>query len=127
VNIALGKPASQSSVYNTTWNANKGNDGNADSTITNNHCFHTKNNTSPWWEVDLQAVYTISQVNITNSDTDCMLLFLSYYRYYTTVHNNKRYIRVLISWRQLINKFFKKVRSIIEPYKQPYELTYLSS
>ncbi|XP_060566629.1 uncharacterized protein LOC132725510 [Ruditapes philippinarum] len=71
VNLALGKPASQTTVYslNNQWSANKGNDGNADSTISHNSCFHTNNNTSPWWEVDLQDEYAISQVNITNSDT----------------------------------------------------------
>ncbi|XP_060568288.1 uncharacterized protein LOC132726895 [Ruditapes philippinarum] len=70
VNLALGKPASQQSNFrfdnNNEWTADKGNDGNADTDMFNNHCFHTDDNTSPWWEVDLQDVYYISQVNITN-------------------------------------------------------------
>ncbi|XP_060566743.1 uncharacterized protein LOC132725615 [Ruditapes philippinarum] len=46
-------------------------DGNADTTVYNHHCFHTKNSTSPWWQVDLQGVYYIRQVNITNRKDCC--------------------------------------------------------
>jgi hypothetical protein len=48
------------------WDADKGNDGDADSNIYNNHCFMTDKQVSPWWEVDFQDVYYISQVKITN-------------------------------------------------------------
>ncbi|XP_060559806.1 fibropellin-1-like, partial [Ruditapes philippinarum] len=75
VNVALGKPAYQSSNYSkdyeNQYTANKGNDGNADDNIYNNHCFETDNNMNPWWEVDLQDVYNISQVNITNRRDCC--------------------------------------------------------
>ncbi|XP_060586454.1 uncharacterized protein LOC132742145 [Ruditapes philippinarum] len=75
VKLSEGKPASQISNYDNetnNWTADKGVDGNADTNIRNNHCFHTKNNImSPWWQVDLQDVYYISQVNITNRKDCC--------------------------------------------------------
>ncbi|XP_060598747.1 neurogenic locus Notch protein-like [Ruditapes philippinarum] len=74
VNLALNKPASQINNYDeetNDWTADKGVDGNADTDVYNHHCFHTKNSMSPWWQVDLQDVYYISQVNITNRKDCC--------------------------------------------------------
>jgi hypothetical protein len=71
-NLALGKPSKQISIWGDMekWNADKGNNGDPNSDIYQDHCFHTDQNTSPWWEVDLQDVYEIIQVNITNR-ADC--------------------------------------------------------
>ncbi|XP_060596490.1 uncharacterized protein LOC132750510 [Ruditapes philippinarum] len=73
-NLALGKPSKQISLFQDIdyWDADKGNDGDANSDIYQNHCFHTDQNTSPWWEVDLQDVYEIFQVNITNRADCCV-------------------------------------------------------
>ncbi|XP_060554970.1 fucolectin-like [Ruditapes philippinarum] len=71
VNVALGKPASMPSIRGLTWTADLGNDGNADDNFFNNHCFQTDTEMSPWWQVDLQDVYYISQLNITNRRDCC--------------------------------------------------------
>ena len=45
-------------------------DGNKDSVYGNGSCIHTTNN-KPWWEVDLQAIYIIKKVGITNRGDCC--------------------------------------------------------
>jgi hypothetical protein len=86
VNLSEKKPASQVNNYdgqNKTWIADMGNDGNADATMANNHCFHTGQIMSPWWQVDLQDVYYISRVDITNRK-DCCCMYLFFYICYIT-------------------------------------------
>jgi hypothetical protein len=81
-NLAVQKPSSQISIWNnkgTSWESDKGNDGDANSNIYQNHCFHTDKHMSPWWEVDLQDVNTISKVVITNRADCCgMSLFIPF-------------------------------------------------
>ncbi|XP_060571082.1 uncharacterized protein LOC132729341 isoform X4 [Ruditapes philippinarum] len=73
-NLALDKPSNMSSIWGEmdNWDADKGNDGDADSNMYHNHCFMTDKHVSPWWEVDLQDVYYITQVNITNREDCCI-------------------------------------------------------
>jgi hypothetical protein len=60
------------------WDADKGNDGDADSNMYHNHCFMTDKHVNPWWEVDLLDVYYITQVNITNRADCCSMLLSSF-------------------------------------------------
>ncbi|XP_053378506.1 fucolectin-like [Mercenaria mercenaria] len=74
VSLAVGKPSSQPNLWSNRadWDADKGNDGNRDSNIYNNHCFHTQSMWEPWWMVDLQAVYYITRVDMYNR-VDCCI------------------------------------------------------
>ncbi len=66
-NIALGKPASQSTTW-LDWGAGRAVDGNLDlDGITGNSCTHTEvNKLSPWWMVSLQQKYTVSAITLYN-------------------------------------------------------------
>ncbi|MGC1471750.1 MAG: HYR domain-containing protein [Psychroserpens sp.] len=68
-NIALGKPASQSSNYNSgnSYPASFGVDGNT------GNFTHTQssNNIGSWWEVDLQADFEIGLIRIWNRSNCC--------------------------------------------------------
>ncbi|WAQ95045.1 FUCL7-like protein [Mya arenaria] len=72
MNVALGKPASQSSNYNSVkWFAPVGVDGNVgNNEIHQDSCFHTEVEYQPWWRVDLQQIYNITAVVIHNR-LDC--------------------------------------------------------
>ena len=68
-NVALYKPAMQSSTYSgygrdmiAAWAV----DGNADPVFENDHCSCTQSTYEPWWAVDLGARYTITKVCLTN-------------------------------------------------------------
>ena len=70
VNLALGKPTSMSSNIGTNTPA-KAVDGNRNSTLKGNSCSQTKSEINAWWQVDLQAVYVIWTVTITNRGDCC--------------------------------------------------------
>ena len=64
VNLALGKPTTQSSVYqgNPIYTGSHGVDsGKSDSSM-----FHTNDDAMPWWEVDLGRVFAIDNVTLYN-------------------------------------------------------------
>jgi len=69
INVALGKPTSQ---VNTAFGGNSARavDGNTNGNWGGNSVSHTGNSNSPWWEVDLQDSYPISQINLF-SRLDC--------------------------------------------------------
>ncbi|XP_059179606.1 fucolectin-6-like [Physella acuta] len=65
-NVALYKPAFQSSVY-FEWYAEKGNDGKKKAVTTSDACCtHTLYENNSWWMVDLLDTYVISSVVLTN-------------------------------------------------------------
>ena len=70
-NIALGRPAYQSS---TGWGgvASRSVDGNHDPSYARESCTHTKVDGSwnPWWTVDLQWRSKVTSVTITNRESD---------------------------------------------------------
>lgn len=71
-NIALGKPAKQSSTFDT-FIAKYAVDGNRGTDLIEDKCSHTADvdiDTNPWWLVDLQAVYYIKTVRILNRGMD---------------------------------------------------------
>jgi hypothetical protein len=67
-NVALGKPATQSSVSE--WSRANTLAGDAagavDGAVTGSYGFHTGIETGPWWCVDLQAVYPVREVRLYN-------------------------------------------------------------
>jgi hypothetical protein len=69
VNLALGKPAGQSSTYldNADLGAYRVVDGNAGTDAHN----HTKNDPNSWWEVDLGAVQPIDSIDVWNLAQCC--------------------------------------------------------
>ena len=73
VNVALGKPATQSSIYPHSCypTAAKAVDGNTNGIFYPN-CSVTHTNSDPqaWWQVDLQAVYPLDTITLWNR-TDC--------------------------------------------------------
>lgn len=69
-NIALGKPVEQSST-SSSYEAKYAVDGNRGTNFVNDKCASTKDgDTSPWWRVDLQALYSITSVSILNRGLD---------------------------------------------------------
>lgn len=70
-NIALGKPTQQSSDYNSYYLASLAVDGNTSGNLLrDNSATHTKTETNPWWEVDLQSNHNINQIKVYGR-TDC--------------------------------------------------------
>lgn len=69
-NIALGKPAVQSSTY-LSYGAECAVDGNRGTDLIVDKCASTDTgDTNPWWGVDLQTVYSITSVRILNRGLD---------------------------------------------------------
>lgn len=71
--IALGKPAKQSSTYynDDSYTAKYAVDGKRSTDIVVGNCSHTADgDTNPWWMVDLQTVYYIKTVRILNRGMD---------------------------------------------------------
>jgi hypothetical protein len=68
VNIALGKPATQSSVGPASRNPSVRNDaaGAVNGLLTGTYGFHTGHDDPPWWMVDLEEPYRLSSVWIFN-------------------------------------------------------------
>ena len=64
-NLALGKPTRQSSQYQDAG-PNRAVDGNRNTNLHASSCSHTLNTKGSWWQVDLEAVYEIRDVVITN-------------------------------------------------------------
>ena len=72
-NLALGKPAEQSSLFGSgllEGAARKAVDGNADPNFDNGHCSHTNSDNPSWWRVDLGSDRVpVSEVFIVNRFT----------------------------------------------------------
>ena len=64
-NLAHGKPTKMSSTFGS-YVSLKAVDGDRNSSITENSCTQTLKQKENWWQVDLQAVYVIREVVITN-------------------------------------------------------------
>jgi len=84
-NAALNKPAYQSSVWVDdlgSYNASLANDGNLETNATYDNqprCSISKNETNPWWAVDLGRPTKVSRVDLTNrGDHAGMYLFFSF-------------------------------------------------
>jgi len=77
-NVALGKPAMQSSTFKSAA-ASLAVDGNSDGNYWNGSVSSTDGQeSSAWWKVDLQGTFNIGQIKISNR-TDCCLDQLSNY------------------------------------------------
>ena len=68
VNVALGKPASQSST-NGAYEASRCVDGNKDPVMLHGSCSHTSAEEKPWWRVDLLTVHFVHHLTITNRNS----------------------------------------------------------
>jgi hypothetical protein len=66
-NLALGKPAQQSSTYSGAYPASNGVDGRKD----DGSMFHTGIERNPWWQVDLQGNYALSYIMLYNRTGCC--------------------------------------------------------
>ena len=70
--LAVNKPAFQSSTWSAAYSASKANNGDADTYISHGSCSHTAaGDPSPWWGVDLGAEYSVEYVVITNREDCC--------------------------------------------------------
>ncbi|SSC07500.1 galactose-binding domain-containing protein [bacterium endosymbiont of Bathymodiolus sp. 5 South] len=80
-NLALGKPATQSStyIYSIPVAAGYAVDGNTDGKFLNGSTTHTNDEQGAWWQVDLGSKKNISQIIIYNR-TDCCANRLSNYQ-----------------------------------------------
>uniref|UniRef100_A0A8C6XVF1 Fucolectin tachylectin-4 pentraxin-1 domain-containing protein n=1 Tax=Naja naja TaxID=35670 RepID=A0A8C6XVF1_NAJNA len=72
-NVALGKPAYQSSVqpHEILGSAEKAVDGNCSGNWSQGSCIRTKHEAQPWWYVDLGDSYKISVVVVKNPEDCC--------------------------------------------------------
>ena len=78
VNIALGRPATQSSTYlqyTIICNASLAVDGSNASSVSNGDCADTYWSTQPWWAVDLGEPTKVRVMTITNRG-DCCRKFI---------------------------------------------------
>ncbi|KAL4236999.1 hypothetical protein ACF0H5_005383 [Mactra antiquata] len=64
-NVALGKPAFQSSTHNA-HEASKAVDGNINGDPDAGYCMHTSDGSDEFWEVDLGELYIIDHVKVYN-------------------------------------------------------------
>ncbi|MFF7995849.1 alpha-L-fucosidase [Kitasatospora xanthocidica] len=72
-NLALNKPASQSSTHSAGFDAGRAVDGNTDGNMFAGSVTHTSDtplDTNPWWQVDLGSSQYVSTVRLWNR-TDC--------------------------------------------------------
>ena len=81
-NIALGKPAYQSSTDNPPGRCAAG--GAVDGRLANDwsggdQCAHTLSNQQAWWAVDLGQVYTLDYVTLTNRINYGMYMYCIFY------------------------------------------------
>lgn len=66
-NLALGKPAEQSSECEwSNWGTAQGPGGAVNGVITGYYGFHTAEEAAPWWQVDLQDLHPLREVRIYN-------------------------------------------------------------
>ena len=70
INLALGKPTNQSGTLLKGESSNAV-DGFKHPNISENSCIHTDNRYEPWWYVDLQALYYVTSVVISNRGDCC--------------------------------------------------------
>jgi hypothetical protein len=68
INLARGKPASQSSTSE--WSRGNDAQGAVDGLISGSYGFHTNNQVNPWWQVDLGAIHQLGEVRLYNR-LDC--------------------------------------------------------
>ncbi|XP_032894004.1 uncharacterized protein LOC116984049 [Amblyraja radiata] len=69
-NVVFGAPAIQSSTAQKA-DAGRATDGNSQSHWTHSSCTLTNRTKDPWWRVDLNDIYAISMVSITNRKDCC--------------------------------------------------------
>ncbi|MEI6666645.1 MAG: tetratricopeptide repeat protein [Acidobacteriota bacterium] len=65
-NLALNRPAQQSSTYASQHFAGRGVDGDRDGHLV----FHTRLESAPWWQVDLEGEFALGEIVLYNR-TDC--------------------------------------------------------
>jgi hypothetical protein len=70
VNVAQGKPASQSSTFSADYTANRAVDGNTDGNHLSKSINHTNYDVNAWWQVDLGSATAINTITLWNR-TDC--------------------------------------------------------
>jgi hypothetical protein len=68
VNIALSRPAYQSSNGD---NVNRAVDGNKNVVYSGGSCTHTYEEANPWWALDLQWSRLVDRVDLTNRGDCC--------------------------------------------------------
>jgi tetratricopeptide (TPR) repeat protein len=69
-NLALNRPAKQSSI--SSWSHPNGAQGGVDGVIGADYGFHTEIQANPWWQVDLGAVTSLSEIRIFNRHDCCL-------------------------------------------------------
>ncbi|XP_066287701.1 uncharacterized protein [Branchiostoma lanceolatum] len=70
-NLALERPATQSSVYSSSHPPGLAVDGNADTAWAGGSCVHTASSADPWWAVDLGFSRNVGTVTIYNRQDCC--------------------------------------------------------
>ncbi|KAI4891191.1 hypothetical protein NFI96_006424 [Prochilodus magdalenae] len=70
-NVAAGAKAVQSSTADYLGSAEKAVDGKSDTGYRRGSCTHTKQETDPWWRVELPGVCNVTSVTITNRGDCC--------------------------------------------------------
>ena len=84
-NLAQGKPTVQKSTYGS-GHAGKAVDGNTNGNWGHGSVTHTNGEATPWWQVDLQGIKDIEQIQIYNR-TDCCKGRLSNYHVFVSNDN----------------------------------------
>mgnify|MGYP000918275301 CR=1 FL=1 len=77
-NMAVGKPALQSSTSGS-YSADRACDGNTDGNLYNGSVSHTTRDYQPWWEVDLEAIREIGDIDVWGRTDDRSWLLKDFY------------------------------------------------
>jgi RHS repeat-associated protein len=79
VNLALNKPATQSSTHHPTTPASKAVDGNTNGTLWGGYSSATNGSPNAWWQVDLGSVQSIGAVQVWGRTDCCLDMTTNYY------------------------------------------------
>lgn len=117
-NLALGKAARQSSIYNSNV-ANHANDGDTNGNINNGSLAHTQNDNQAYWEVDLGKNFLVDEVKIFNR-TDCCQDRLDNFNIWVTEQPKDQITSRLTAFVEGEKKFDNGVLSKSFPAPRPF-------
>uniref|UniRef100_A0A8C4ZQN2 Fucolectin tachylectin-4 pentraxin-1 domain-containing protein n=1 Tax=Gadus morhua TaxID=8049 RepID=A0A8C4ZQN2_GADMO len=70
INVALSGTAIQSTTISDSGKAEHSIDGNTDPVWSHTSCSRTEEEAEPWWRLELPGVYRVSEIQVTNRETN---------------------------------------------------------
>lgn len=105
-NLALGKPVKQSSIQYSAG-PTRAIDNNTSGIWNNGSVIHTQNELNPYWQIDLQKVYTINKIEVWNrTDACCISRMANYYVFVSDEPFSSASLNTTISQPGVWNVFY---------------------